>query len=141
MKSFYGRYSHSIDPKGRLIVPSRYRELLEDTFVVTCGFDRCLVVYDMADWEEYAEKLKALPTSNPKARKLARYVLGNACVCEVDKQGRSLLPQNLREFAGLEKEVVFVGVGQRIEIWDKKTLDETEADFDILSESMEDLGI
>lgn len=141
MKSFYGRYSHTIDPKGRLIVPSKYRDTLGEAFVVTCGLDNCLVGYDMEDWEAYADKIKALPTTNEKARRFTRFTLGNANVCEVDKQGRILLPPHLRDYAGLEKEVVFVGVGQRIEIWNKKTLEGAEADLGNLSESMEDLGI
>lgn len=141
MKAFYGRYSHSIDPKGRLIVPSKFRELLGETFVVTCGLDRCLLVYDMEEWEERAKSIKALPDTNPKARKYARFILGNANICEVDKQGRILLPPHLRNYAGTEKEVVFVGVGGKIEIWNKTTLEEMESDFSILSESMEDLGI
>ena len=116
---FIGEYSHTIDAKGRLIVPSRFREQLGDEFVVTKGLDGCLFVYENSEWRSFEEKLHALPLTNANARKFTRFFLAGASACEVDRQGRILIPAVLREFAKLEKDVVLVGVGSRIEIWNK----------------------
>ena len=121
MEMFVGEYSHSLDSKGRLIIPSRFREALGDTFMVTKGLDGCLSIYDMEGWKNLESKLQALPLTNANARKFTRFMLGGAIECEVDKQGRILIPANLREFAHLTKDVALVGVGGRIEIWDKET--------------------
>ena len=101
---FMGEYSHTIDTKGRLIVPSKFRESLGDSFVVTKGLDGCLFVYDMTEWKSFEEKLKELPMSHRDTRKFARFFLAGASQVEVDKQGRILIPNVLREFAGLEKD-------------------------------------
>ena len=107
---FMGEYNHTIDAKGRLIVPSKFREQLGDEFVVTKGLDGCLFVYDNTEWKKFEEKLQALPLTNQNARKFSRFFLAGASACEVDRQGRILLPSVLRDFAGLEKEVVLVGI-------------------------------
>ena len=140
---FRGEYSHTVDTKGRLIIPSKFREHLGDEFVVTKGLDGCLFVYDNSEWKNFEEKLQKLPLTNPNARKFSRFFLAGASACEVDKQGRILLPAVLRAFAGLEKEVAFVGVGSRIEIWDKATWEEKNQydDMDEIAENMEGLGI
>lgn len=140
---FMGEYSHTIDSKGRLIVPSKFREQLGDEFVVTAGLDGCLFAYANEEWKKFEEKLYALPISNPNARKFSRFFLANACTCEVDKQGRILLPAKLRASAGLEKDVVLAGVGSRIEIWNKETWLEkcTYDDMDEIAANMEGLGI
>lgn len=140
---FMGEYNHTIDAKGRLIVPSRFREQLGDEFVVTAGLDGCLFVYPNEEWKQFEDKLHVLPLSNPGARKFSRFFLASACPCDVDKQGRILLPAKLREMAGLEKEVVLAGVGERIEIWDKaRWLDtSTYEDMDEIAANMEGLGI
>lgn len=140
---FKGEYNHTIDAKGRLIVPSKFREQLGDEFVVTKGLDGCLFVYDNSEWSRFEEKLRALPLTNPNARKFTRFFLAGASDCEVDKQGRILLPAVLREFAGLEKEAVLVGVGSRIEIWNKALWLEKNVydDMDEIAENMEGLGI
>lgn len=140
---FMGEYSHTIDSKGRLIVPSKFREQLGDEFVVTAGLDGCLFAYADEEWKKFEEKLYALPISNPNARKFSRFFLANACTCEVDKQGRILLPAKLRASAGLEKDVVLAGVGSRIEIWNKETWLEkcTYDDMDEIAANMEGLGI
>ena len=124
-----GEYSHTIDTKGRLIVPSKFRESLGDSFVVTKGLDGCLFVYDMTEWKSFEEKLKEL--------------LAGASQVEVDKQGRILIPNVLREFAGLEKDVVFLGVGSRIEIWSRQAWDGEGNfdDMDDIAERMADLGL
>ena len=114
---FMGEYNHTVDAKGRLIVPSKFREQLGDEFVITKGLDNCLFVYDNSEWAALEEKLRALPITNTAGRKFSRFLLGSAATCEVDKQGRILIPAVLREFAGLEKDVVLAGAGNRIEVW------------------------
>lgn len=117
---FTGEYNHTIDAKGRLIVPAKLREQLGDVFVVTKGLDgRCLSVYPMDEWKIMEGKLRALPLNNPDSRLLTRYLMAGAAYCELDKQGRILLPSVLREFAQLEKEVVLAGVMNCVEIWNK----------------------
>ena len=113
---FMGEYNHTIDEKGRIIVPSKFREALGENFVVTQGLDGCLFLYSYEEWENFVEGLKKLP-GNKEARQLQRYFMAGAAQCEVDKQGRILIPQKLRVQAGLLKDVVFVGVLSKIEIW------------------------
>lgn len=98
-----GEYNHTIDAKGRLIVPAKFREVLGDEFVVTKGLDNCLFVYPNDEWQKFEEKLQTLPLTNKNARQFTRFFLAGAASVEVDKQGRILLPSVLREFAGLEK--------------------------------------
>ncbi|MCJ7835948.1 division/cell wall cluster transcriptional repressor MraZ [Cuneatibacter sp. NSJ-177] len=140
---FMGEYSHTIDAKGRLIIPSRFREELGDNFVVTKGLDGCLFAYTNEEWKHFEEKLQAIPVSNQKGRRFARYFLAGATLCEVDKQGRILIPANLRAAAALEKDVVLAGVGDRVEIWDKNNWAEanTYDDMDEIAANMEGLGI
>lgn len=140
---FMGEYNHTVDAKGRLIVPSKFREQLGDEFVVTKGLDGCLFVYENTEWKILEEKLKNLPLTNANARKITRFFLAGATLCEVDKQGRILLPSVLREFAKIEKEAVMVGVGNRIEIWSKESWTSANVydDMDEIAESMEGLGI
>jgi MraZ protein len=102
-----------------MIVPAKYRELLGESFVVTLGLDGCLFVLPQDVWDEMEKKLMSLHMSSTNGRKVSRMFLSNALDCEFDKQGRILLPQNLRAYAGLQKDVVLVGVGNRAEIWDK----------------------
>lgn len=141
---FMGEYSHTIDAKGRIIVPVKFRESLGDNFVVTKGLDNCLFVYTKEDWKKFEEKLRTLPLTNKDARKFTRFFLAGAAEMEVDKQGRILIPSVLREFAALEKDVVFVGVGSRIEIWNRAGWDESisgyDDDMDEVAENMDSLG-
>lgn len=140
---FMGEYNHTIDAKGRLIVPSKFRESLGDEFVVTKGLDGCLFVYDNQEWTAFEEKLKTLPLTNKEARQFVRFFLAGAASLEVDKQGRILLPANLREFAGLEKDAVLIGVASRIEIWSKERY-EGEVSYenvDEIAEHMTELGL
>ncbi|MDO5402272.1 MAG: division/cell wall cluster transcriptional repressor MraZ [Eubacteriales bacterium] len=141
---FMGEYNHTIDAKGRLIVPAKFREVLGDEFVVTKGLDNCLFVYPNDEWQKFEEKLQTLPLTNKNARQFTRFFLAGAASCEVDKQGRILLPQVLREFAELEKDVVLVGVASRIEIWSRKRWDESletyDSDMDEVAAGMESLG-
>ena len=140
---FMGRYNHTIDPKGRLSIPSKYREILGDEFVVSRGMDGCLFVYAGDDWNAFEQKLTSLPLINKEARQFARFFLAGAAAVEVDKQGRILLPAHLREFAGLEKDVVLVGVGSRVEIWSKDKWENmnSDADMDEITGAMEGLGL
>ena len=129
---FMSEYTHSIDTKGRVIVPAKFRESLGNEFVIP-----------NEEWNAFEEKLKSLPMSNKDARKFVRFFLAGAAAVELDKQGRILIPTVLREFAGLEKDVVVVGVGSRVEIWDKSRWDEatTFSDMDEIAEHMSDLGL
>lgn len=140
---FMGRYNHTIDPKGRLSIPSKFREVLGDEFVVSKGMDGCLFVYANDDWKAFEEKLTSLPLINKEARQFARFFLAGAAQVEVDKQGRILLPASLRSFANLDKDVVLVGVGSRIEIWDKEKYEALSADenMDDIANAMEALGL
>ena len=116
-KTFSGEYHHSLDTKGRLIVPAKFREILGSRFWIGKGFDQCLQIYDEEDWEAFSNSLKALPKNSDKARKLVRYFMSGTVEVEIDKQGRILLPAQLREIAGIDKNVVFVGMGTRGELW------------------------
>ena len=140
---FMGRYNHTIDPKGRLSIPSKYREILGDEFVVSKGMDGCLFVYADEDWKAFEAKLASLPLVNEDARQFARFFLSGAQYVTVDKQGRILMPQDLRDFAGLEKDVVLAGTGGRIEIWSLEKWNAINSQVDIgkISKSMADLGL
>ncbi len=140
---FTGQYNHTIDPKGRLILPAKFREILGEEFVVTKGLDGCLFVYPKDEWAKIEEKFREVPLTTKDARKFSRFFFSGAAPCELDKQGRVLLPQVLREYAELEKEVVVAGVLNRIEIWDStKWSDESDYDdMDEIAEHMADLGL
>lgn len=140
---FMSKYNHTIDPKGRLSIPSKYREILGDEFVVSKGMDGCLFVYADETWKEFEAKLAALPLVNKQARQLARFFLSGAQYVTVDKQGRILVPQDLRDFAGLEKDVVLSGMGSRIEVWSLAKWNEVNGDVDIdeISEGVGDMGL
>lgn len=142
---FMGEYNHTIDTKGRLIIPSRFREELGETFVVTKGLDGCLFVFSDEEWQAFEIKLKSLPLTNKNARQFARFFVAGATPCELDKQGRILLPATLREFAGLEKDVVLTGMLNRIEIWSKDKWNENNSLDDVamdeIAEQMTDLGL
>lgn len=139
---FMGQFEHSIDAKGRVIIPAKYREDLGDSFVVTRGLDGCLYLYPQGEWSEFVAKLQSLP-SNQNTRKIQRQFLSKAMEVTLDKQGRILVPALLRASAGLEKEVVFVGMMNRIEVWDKDRLmeEELQEDEEILAANMDELGI
>lgn len=140
---FMGEYSHTIDPKGRLIIPSKFREQLGDEFVLTKGLDGCLSIYPMDEWGIFEEQLRSLPLTNKNARTFSRFFVAGATSCELDKQGRILVPGTLREFAGLEKDVVLTGNINRIEIWSKQKWSENSNydDMDAIAEGLQDLGI
>lgn len=140
---FMGEYNHTIDAKGRLIVPAKFREALGDEFVVTRGLDDCLFVFPNEGWKVFEEKLSTLPVANKNARRFARFFLSGAATVELDKQGRILIPTTLREYGALEKEVVFIGVANRVEIWSKERWESSAVmdDMDEIAESMDELGL
>ena len=131
---FMGEYNHSIDPKNRVIVPAKFREELGDVFVISAGLDGCLYLSKKSDWEAFAERLAELPFT-AESRRLQRHFMRNAQECEPDKQGRILIPQNLKDLAGLEKDIVLVGDGNKVEVWSKEKLDGMMGD-----ETMEDIA-
>lgn len=138
---FMGEYNHTIDAKGRIIVPSKFREALGEHFVVTLGLDGCLFVYPNEEWEHFVTGLKNLP-GNKEARQLQRYFMAGAADCEVDKQGRILIPNNLREQAGLDKDIVFVGVLSKIEIWSKERWESNSYEnMDAVADHMSEFGL
>ncbi len=117
---FIGEYSHCVDPKKRLALPSKFRGELGSRVVVTRGLDHCLFVYPMKVWEEIAGKLGNLPVGESGTRSFTRLMLAGAVDMELDSQGRVLLPEYLKEEAGLQKDVTVVGVYNRLEIWDEE---------------------
>ena len=127
---FMGEYNHTIDTKGRVIIPAKFRDKLGEAFVITKGLDGCLYGYANEDWQVFEDKLSSLSITNKDSRQFTRFFLAGAADCEVDKQGRILIPSVLREFAGLEKDVVLVGVSRRIEIWNKEKWSEITAQYD-----------
>jgi MraZ protein len=137
---FMGEYQHNIDPKGRIIIPAKFRELLGDNFVITRGLDRCLFGYPIAEWKQVEEKLKALPLTKKDARAFTRFFFSGASECELDKQGRINIPTPLVSYAQLEKECVVLGVSNRIEIWSKDLwgdyFEESEESFAEIAENM-----
>lgn len=139
---FKGEYNHTIDTKGRLIIPAKFRELLGEEFTITKGLDGCLFIYDNEEWTKFEGNLRELPPSQ-KSRTLVRFFSAGAADVEVDKQGRILIPANLREFAGIEKDVVLAGVASRIEVWAKEKWDAVNVydDVDDIAEQMADLGL
>ncbi|MGN0334064.1 MAG: division/cell wall cluster transcriptional repressor MraZ [Lachnospiraceae bacterium] len=136
---FMGEYNHTVDTKGRLIIPLKFREELGEEFVITRGLDGCLYLHDMEQWKSFEEKLRMLPLEEKKSRKYSRFFIASATVCELDKQGRILIPATLREFAGIEKDVILAGVMDRIEVWDKERYFEMN-DFGDVDEIAEELS-
>ena len=114
-----GEYEHSLDAKGRLIMPAKLRTDMGEKFIITKGLDGCLFVFSQNEWSNFESKLKELPLTNKNARDFVRFFLSGATECEIDKQGRFLLVNTLREYAEITKEVIIIGVGTRLEIWNK----------------------
>ena len=140
-----GEYEHSLDVKGRLIMPAKLREDIGEKFIITKGLDGCLFGFSLNEWTNFEEKLKSLPLTNKNARDFVRFFLSGAVNVEIDKQGRFLVARNLREYASLVKEVVIIGVGTRIEFWSKDKWEKYNSSNNIsadeLAENMTMLGI
>jgi len=135
-----GEYQHSVDAKGRLIVPAKFRDALGETFVVTRGLDNCLFGYPMDEWRKLEEKLKDLPMTKKDTRAFARFFFSGATEVEIDKQGRINIPSTLMQYAHLVKECIVLGVSNRIEIWAKDAWEtyfsESEQSFNEIAENM-----
>ena len=142
---FLGEYQHTIDIKGRVIIPARLREGLGDKFVVTKGLDGCLFAYPPQEWSNLEQKMRSLPFTKADARAFVRFFFAGAIECEVDKQGRVLIPANLREYARLEKDVVVIGVSSRVELWSRERWDdynsESASSVEEIAEKMVDLDL
>ena len=138
-----GEYEHTLDAKGRVSMPAKLRRDMGEAFIVTKGLDGCLFAFSQEEWMNFETKLKSLPLSDKNARNFVRFFLAGATECELDKQGRFLIPANLRKEAKLEKEAVIIGVGTRLEIWNKETwlAKDEEISADEIAENMTMLGI
>lgn len=142
---FIGEYEHTLDTKGRIIIPSKFRERLGDEFVITKGLDNCLFVYPKSEWTLLEEKLKTLPLTNRDARAFIRFFFAGASECSLDKQGRVTIPANLRKHSKLDKDAIIIGVSTRMEIWSKDEWesynDDENLSYESISEKMLELGI
>ncbi len=142
---FIGEYNYSVDIKGRLAIPAKFRSALKSGAVVTRGLDNCLFVYTKTEWTDYAKKLASLPTSQANSRAFARLMLAGAMDVRLDSQGRIILPDYLRKYSSIEKKVVIAGLYNRLEIWDEAKWDiykaKTEKDSNDIAEQLGELGV
>lgn len=140
-----GEYSHTVDPKGRVFMPARFRDELGERFIVSKGIGKCLFVFSTDTWTEFTGKLRNVPISDQKAQVFLRMLFASATECEPDKQGRILIPAKLREYAGMEKEVVAIGVMSRVELWSKDGWqaynDAAAEDYETTLQKLAELGI
>ena len=140
-----GEYQHKMDTKGRVIIPAKFRAELGENFVATRGLDNCLFVYPMEEWNILQDKLTSLPITSKEARSFVRFFFSGATECELDKQGRISLPTNLRNYADLNKQIVIIGLGSRIELWADENwneyMDSAEESSEDIAATMEELGI
>ena len=140
---FIGEYSHNLDTKGRIIIPSKFREELHSSFILTRGLDGCLTIYSLEQWDKIFEEINKLPTTKKAVRQYTRVLTSNACECSLDNQGRILIPSNLSTPLNIKKECVIVGANDHIEIWDKNAwenyFEEANANFEEVAENLSDL--
>ena len=140
-----GEYLHTLDTKKRLSLPAKFRKEVGRRVVITRGLDACLFMYPLSAWQKIAQKLATLPVGQSDTRGMSRFILSGACETEVDAAGRVLLPEYLKEFAGLKNRVVLAGVSDRVEIWNEKTWDEykrrIEKGADQMAQTLGDLGV
>ena len=140
-----GEYRHNVDIKGRVSIPSKFREDLGQSFVVTKGLDNCLFLYSKSEWETFENKLKELPLTNSDARTFMRFFFAGATEVELDKQGRINIPQVLRDYANIKKDVVILGISTRAEIWNAKSWNEYTSseslELNNIASQMSNLGI
>ena len=138
-----GEFEHTLDTKGRISMPAKLRKDMGETFILTKGLDGCLFAFSSEEWLNFESKLKSLPLSDKNARNFVRFFLAGATECEIDKQGRFLIPSNLRQAGNLEKEAIIIGVGTRLEIWNKDVWisKDEEISADEIAENMTMLGI
>jgi MraZ protein len=136
---YMGESDHSLDSKGRLIIPSRFKDELGDKIIITRAIDRCLCIYDLKAWEDFVSRLNKLPSISEQTRKLRRHFIGGSFEVEIDKQGRALIPAKLREYARINKDIVLSGVGSNIELWSKEEMDACEMEHEDIKGIAEDL--
>jgi len=140
-----GEYKHNLDTKGRVAIPAKFRDKFISGAIVTRGLDRCLFVFGKAEWETLAQKIISLPLAQSDSRAFARLMLSGATDVELDSQGRILLPDSLRSYAGLKKEIVVTGMYTRVELWDADTWNayktKTEGAADEIAEKLSEIGI
>lgn len=145
LRMFMGEYHHTIDEKGRMIIPAKFREELGSTFVITRGLDHCLFVYPQSEWKQLELKLKSLPFTKKDARAFTRFFFSGATECDLDKQGRVNVSLPLRQYSQLEKECVVIGVSNRVEIWSKDNwvtyFEESEDSFSEIAEGIVDFDL
>lgn len=135
-----GEYQNSIDAKGRIIIPAKYREDLGFRLIMTKGIENCLYLYSMEEWQKFEDKLQQLPIA--ESRSIVRYFFSSAVECEIDKQGRLTIPQHLREHARIGKELVTIGARSKVEVWSKQEWDAYNAENnEDIAEKMAELGI
>lgn len=145
---FRGRYEHTIDPKGRLSIPSKFREILASNYderLILTNFDQCLWAYPVREWKAVEDKVAALPQFKPEVKALQRFFISAASECPVDPNGRIIIPNTLRKYADLNQDVVIVGMTNRFEIWAKekwqKVFEQAERDLSSIGEKLADLGL
>jgi MraZ protein len=142
---FMGEYQHSLDDKGRVIIPAKFREDLGEKFVVTRGLDNCLFVYPLSQWKLLEEKIRELPTSHADTRAFVRMFFSGAVEAELDKQGRIVIPQHLREHAKIEKDLYVIGVSTKVEIWSKSAWEgystQAQQSYEAIAETIVNIGI
>jgi MraZ protein len=145
---FRGRYEHAIDAKGRISIPAKFREILDkkyDDRLVITNYDHCLIAFPYEEWSILEEKTRSLPLLKKEAKTFLRFFYSSGVDCAIDKQGRLLIPQTHRDYANLQKDVVLVGVGNKIEIWDKQRWEEefqkSQESFDQVSDTLTGLGL
>lgn len=140
---FIGEYTHGLDVKGRLIIPSKFRNGLASTFILNRGLDNCLSIYSLEQWNKIFEEINKLPTTKKITRQYIRVLTSSACECNLDNQGRILIPANLAKSVGINKECMIIGANDHIEIWDKDTwdayLDIANKEFEEIAEDVGDL--
>ncbi|MGD9156651.1 MAG: division/cell wall cluster transcriptional repressor MraZ [Bacillota bacterium] len=142
---FMGEFQHSLDDKGRLIVPAKFREDLGEQFIVTRGLDNCLFVYPRAQWQVLEEKIKELPTSHADTRAFVRLFFSGAVEVKIDKQGRIMIPQHLRQHARIEHDVYVIGVSTKVEIWAREAWEhyssQAQQSYENIAETIISIGI
>ena len=140
-----GEYKHTIDEKGRMAIPAKFRSTLESGAIITRGFDHCLFIFSESEWQKVVQKLVSLPFAQSGSRAFSRLMLSGASDVKLDVQGRVLVPEPLREYAGLSKQAVVIGMYSRIEVWDadewKNYKTKTESSADEIAEKLGELGI
>ncbi len=142
---FRGSFEHTVDSKGRVSVPVKFRDIIADRYegklVLAMDFDKCLTVYPLEEWEQLEEKIKSLPMMKPEVKDFMRFFFSSATECELDRQGRILIPPSHRERAGINKNVILIGIMNKIEIWDAKAWEARHQNGDKIGEALAELGL